>query len=351
MTSSRKTGLADPASAIADYLDDLLLTATDAARREEEASAPEPEPERKPEPRPAPPAQPARPAPSSRPRQSAPTRPVESQLKFDRPQPAPRPVAERPLPKPVAMPATVAPQAKTGTEAPAPARQKPAPAPQARSEAKPVTAPPAAKPSAPAPAVKTSTPTAAPPEAKAKSPAPTEDTPTPMPKQATPAEPGGGEPAGRPGWSESPFECLIFRVAGLQLAVPLILLGAIHRLEQGVKPIPGRPPWYMGMLPGKDHNLKVVDSAQWIMAGRVPPDARDNYRFVIRLDNSDWALACDDVAQSFTLNPDEVRWRTSRSKRPWLAGTVKKQMCALIDVGAMAELLARAEREHQLKLD
>ncbi|MCG8516730.1 MAG: chemotaxis protein CheW [Pseudomonadales bacterium] len=245
------------------------------------------------------------------------------------------------------MLATVAPQTKTGTEAPAPAQQKPTPAPQARSEAKPVTAPP----SAPAPAVKTSTPKPAPPEAKAKSPAPTEDTPTPMPKQATPAEPGGGEPAGRPGWSESPFECLIFRVAGLQLAVPLILLGAIHRLEQGVKPIPGRPPWYMGMLPGKDHNLKVVDSAQWIMAGRVPPDARDNYRFVIRLDNSDWALACDDVAQSFTLNPDEVRWRTSRSKRPWLAGTVKKQMCALIDVGAMAELLARAEREHQLKLD
>lgn len=158
-------------------------------------------------------------------------------------------------------------------------------------------------------------------------------------------------PPTRPAWSERPFECLIFRVAGLQLAVPLVLLGAIHRLDNKVKPIPGRPRWYMGMLPGQDQNLRVVDTAEWIMAGRVPDGARDQYRFVIRLDNSDWALACDDVAQSFTLDPEEVRWRSGRSKRPWLAGTVIKHMCALIDVGTMASLLARAEREHRLQLE
>ncbi len=163
--------------------------------------------------------------------------------------------------------------------------------------------------------------------------------------------PPPAEPEGRPAWSEKPFECLIFRVAGLQLAVPLVLLGAIHRIEGRVKPIPGRPAWYMGMLPDRGHNLKVVDSAQWIMAGRAPGTARDGYRFVIRLDDSEWALACDEVAESFTLSPDEVRWRSVRSKRPWLAGTVVRHMCALIDVGAMARLLARAEREQVLELE
>ncbi len=158
------------------------------------------------------------------------------------------------------------------------------------------------------------------------------------------------EPPGRPEWSDKPFECLIFTVAGLQLAVPLILLGAIHRIEEPVKPIPGSPRWYMGMRPDQDHNLRVVDTAEWIMVGRVPADARDNYRFVIRLDSSEWGLACDDVAQSFTLQPDEVRWRTARSKRPWLAGTVIDHMCALIDVKTMADLLVRAEREHHLDL-
>ncbi|MCL7945001.1 chemotaxis protein CheW [Marinobacter sp. ATCH36] len=162
--------------------------------------------------------------------------------------------------------------------------------------------------------------------------------------------PPEAEPPGRPEWSDKPFECLIFSVAGLQLAVPLILLGAIHRIEEPVKPIPGSPRWYMGMRPDRDHNLRVVDTAEWIMAGRTPANARDNYRFVIRLDSSEWGLACDGVAQSFTLKPDEVRWRTARSKRPWLAGTVIDHMCALIDVKTMADLLVRAEREHHLDL-
>lgn len=158
-------------------------------------------------------------------------------------------------------------------------------------------------------------------------------------------------PAERPPWSRKPFECLIFKVAGLQLAVPLVLLGAIHRIEDKVKPIPGRPPWYMGMLLDRSQNLKVVDSAEWIMAGRVPEKAREGYRFVIRLDDSDWGLACDEVAESFTLDPAEVRWRSSLSKRPWLAGTVVKHMCALVDVGTMARLLVRAEHEHRLEIE
>jgi len=173
---------------------------------------------------------------------------------------------------------------------------------------------------------------------------------TPKPAPEPVVEPTRETPALRPEWSERPFECLIFTVAGLQLAVPLVLLGAIHRIEGDIRPIPGSPRWYMGIRSNSHQNLRVVDTAEWIMAGRVPAGARDNYRFVIRLDNSEWGLACDDVAQSFTLSPGDVRWRTARSKRPWLAGTVIEQMCALVDVRTMADLLVRAEREHHLDL-
>ncbi|MCH8496890.1 MAG: chemotaxis protein CheW [Marinobacter sp.] len=173
-------------------------------------------------------------------------------------------------------------------------------------------------------------------------------TPTPEPAEVVPPEPA--PPEGRPGWGNQDFECLLFRVGGLQLAVPLVLLGAIHRMDTDITPIPGRPRWYMGMMPVGKQNLKVVDTAEWVMAGRVPPDARQGYRFVIRLDDSDWGLACDEVAQSFRLSPDDVRWRTARSKRPWLAGTVVQHMCALLDVGSMAALLGRAEREHRLDM-
>lgn len=192
------------------------------------------------------------------------------------------------------------------------------------------------------PEVSTSEPV--PPEPEPETSIGVESAPAPAPASAE------QEPPGRPDWSHQPFECLIFTVAGLKLAVPLILLGAIHCIEEPVKPLPGSPKWYMGMRPDRGHNLRVVDSAEWIMAGRAPPDARHHYKFIIRLDKSEWGLACDDVAQSFTLKPGEVRWRTARSKRPWLAGTVIDHMCALIDARSMADLLVRAEREHYLDL-
>jgi len=39
------------------------------------------------------------------------------------------------------------------------------------------------------------------------------------------------------------------------------------------------------------------------------------------------------------LTPDQVRWRTERTRRRWLAGTVIEHMCALIDPPAFAEML------------
>lgn len=260
MPDKKLTQVADPTSAIASYLDELLHTATGTSRQEE------PEPPSKP-------------------------------VRRERARVAPRPAR-----------VVARPSAETKVESPKPVMPEAEKAPEAEYHQ--------------------------PEEQKAA------DIPTPP----------ASEPPGRPEWSDKPFECLIFTVAGLQLAVPLILLGAIHRIEEPVKPIPGSPRWYMGMRPDRDHNLRVVDTAEWIMAGRAPADARDNYRFVIRLDSSDWGLACDDVAQSFTLKPDEVRWRTARSKRPWLAGTVVDHMCALIDVKTMADLLVRAEREQHLDL-
>ncbi|MCM0611553.1 chemotaxis protein CheW [Marinobacter sediminum] len=272
MADEKLTRLADPERAIANYLDELLHTATDSALREPtipEASAP---------------------AQETRTKAAATTRVQE------------RKVVEK-----------TAPDSAARESSPAPAIESP-----------------------PQPVIETQKPRAVD--------LPVESGNKPLTK------PEPDAPPSRPEWSEKPFECLIFTVAGLQLAVPLILLGAIHRIEQEVRPIPGSPRWYMGIRPDRDQNLRVVDTAEWIMAGRVPENARDNYKFVIRLDDSDWGLACDDVAQSFTLKPDDVRWRTVRSKRPWLAGTVIDQMCALIDVRTMADLLVRAEREHHLDL-
>ncbi|ERV12963.1 CheW domain-containing protein [Pseudomonas aeruginosa BL17] len=61
---------------------------------------------------------------------------------------------------------------------------------------------------------------------------------------------------GRPAWAAEPFECLLFDVAGLTLAVPLVCLGSIYPLEnQELTPLFGQPDWFLGILPSQAGNL------------------------------------------------------------------------------------------------
>ena len=144
---------------------------------------------------------------------------------------------------------------------------------------------------------------------------------------------------GRPDWAQGRFECLLFIVKGLKLAVPLAELGGIHKLEKVPTPLFGQPDWFLGIIRANARNVGLVDTAQWVMPERIREDHEPNFRFAIRIHNSDWGLACNEVAEAISLHPDEVKWRTSLGRRPWLAGTVVDHMCALIDVAAFARLL------------
>ncbi|MDX1589329.1 MAG: chemotaxis protein CheW [Oleiphilaceae bacterium] len=158
-------------------------------------------------------------------------------------------------------------------------------------------------------------------------------------------------PQGRPPWAQNGFECLIFRVGGLQLAVPLVLLGAIHRLDSPLTELPGRPDWFMGLLREGNQTINVADTARWVMPERYRREDFGDYQFVIRLDDSQWGLACHEVAQSFRVQPEDVKWRTANSRRPWLAGTIRQQMCALLDVSRLAQMLAEAQRSRKLDIN
>ncbi|SDI52621.1 purine-binding chemotaxis protein CheW [Pseudomonas flavescens] len=146
---------------------------------------------------------------------------------------------------------------------------------------------------------------------------------------------------GRPDWAQEPFECLLFDVAGLTLAVPLVCLGSIYPLAgQDLTPLFGQPDWFLGILPSQSGNLKVLDTARWVMPDRYRDDFRQGLQYVISVQGYEWGLAVHQVSRSIRLNPDEIKWRSQRAQRPWLAGTVIEHMCALLDVSALAELIA-----------
>lgn len=155
------------------------------------------------------------------------------------------------------------------------------------------------------------------------------------------------ETDGRPAWAAEPFECLLFDVAGLTLAVPLVCLGSIYSLAgHELTPLFGQPEWFLGILPSQAGNLKVLDTARWVMPDRYRDDFRQGLQYVISVQGYEWGLAVHQVSRSLRLDPNEIKWRSHRGQRPWLAGTVIEHMCALLDICALAELIASGGAKH-----
>ncbi|KAE9641212.1 CheW domain-containing protein [Pseudomonas sp. PB106] len=155
------------------------------------------------------------------------------------------------------------------------------------------------------------------------------------------------ETDGRPAWASEAFECLLFDVAGLTLAVPLVCLGSIYSLAgHELTPLFGQPEWFLGILPSQAGNLKVLDTARWVMPDRYRDDFRQGLQYVISVQGYEWGLAVHQVSRSLRLDPNEIKWRSHRGQRPWLAGTVIEHMCALLDVAALAELIDSGGAKH-----
>ena len=155
-------------------------------------------------------------------------------------------------------------------------------------------------------------------------------------------------PNGRPQWAQQPFECLLFTSGGLTLAVPLVELGSIYPLEKDdLTEIFGQIDWFLGLIRTAYGNVRVIDTAQVVMPERYVATMADGYQYVVTLNNSDWGLGVDAVAGTTLLDPDAVRWRGQRSKRPWLAGTVIEKMCALLDPAQLSVMFNQMDRKRR----
>ena len=116
------------------------------------------------------------------------------------------------------------------------------------------------------------------------------------------------ETDGRPSWAAEPFECLLFDVAGLTLAVPLVCLGSIYSLAgHELTPLFGQPEWFLGILPSQAGNLKVLDTARWVMPDRYRDDFRQGLQYVISVQGYEWGLAVHQVSRSLRLDPNEIK--------------------------------------------
>ncbi|MDP2575192.1 chemotaxis protein CheW [Vibrio penaeicida] len=136
------------------------------------------------------------------------------------------------------------------------------------------------------------------------------------------------------------FQVLYFDVNNVTFAVPLDELGGIHRKNEELNHLIGRPDWYLGLQTSRKEQLDVVDTARWVMSEKLVDNShRENYEYIVMLGESHWGLAANQLMGTEWLEPEKVRWRESAGKRPWLAGMVKEKMCALIHVEELVSML------------
>jgi purine-binding chemotaxis protein CheW len=147
---------------------------------------------------------------------------------------------------------------------------------------------------------------------------------------------------GRPQWANEAFDCLLFDVQGLRLGLPLVSLGSIYPLDrEAMSAMPGQSRCFLGTSAMLGQQFSVVDTAQMVMPERADPAKSKAYRYLVTLEHSRWALAVTAIDVAKRFEPDEVHWRSLRTQRPWLAGTIRSQMVALMDPQALCELLVQ----------
>ena len=147
------------------------------------------------------------------------------------------------------------------------------------------------------------------------------------------------------GISDEPFQALMFKVAGLSLAVRLVELnGVLEWDESALTEMPGHSPFFLGVMQYLGKSIPIVDTARLVFPADklISLNADKPYERVKRIvliDDGKWGLASDEIAEVVDLSADSVKWRENRSKRKWMAGTVIEHMCALVDAAGFSEML------------
>ena len=150
-----------------------------------------------------------------------------------------------------------------------------------------------------------------------------------------------------PDWAHPSFQVILFNVGNLKLALPLNDLNSIVVWDDKyINQMPGSAQWYLGLIQHQGKSVPVIDTLQQV----VPPERiesfikkRSEFKNIIIINDASWGLVCEEVIGIKTLSAEDVKWRSNRTSRRWLYGTVKEHMCALLDTDEFASMLRTGE--------
>ncbi|MDH5444590.1 MAG: chemotaxis protein CheW [Gammaproteobacteria bacterium] len=147
-----------------------------------------------------------------------------------------------------------------------------------------------------------------------------------------------------PDWGRQRFQAMVFKVRDLSLAIPLQdLVGVIDWQTAKVEQQAGSM-LLLGHAQHADQTVSVVDTARFVFpvsrhAELTDQACQPGFNRIVLIYNGKIGLACEEVYEVSTIDPNNVTWRSPKTRRQWLAGTMLEEMIVLLDVRTMTDIL------------
>ena len=140
---------------------------------------------------------------------------------------------------------------------------------------------------------------------------------------------------GRPLWAQRKFECVLFKVSGLTVALPSVELDGIYPMPVESLVVKDKGLSSMGLLSITSGPISVIDTASVVMPEQYDGAMRERFNYVVAIKGMGWGLAVDSIVGAHVQDIAAVTWRSDRTTRPWLAATVTDHAIAIVEVNLL----------------
>jgi len=140
---------------------------------------------------------------------------------------------------------------------------------------------------------------------------------------------------GRPLWAQRKFECGLFKVSGLKVALPSVELEGIYPMAIESLVVKDKGLSSMGLLSITNGPISVIDTASVVMPEQYDGAMRERFNYVVAIKGMSWGLAVDSIVGAHVQDIAAVTWRSDRTTRPWLAATVTEHAIAIVEVNLL----------------
>lgn len=141
-----------------------------------------------------------------------------------------------------------------------------------------------------------------------------------------------------PEWGQQPFKSLLVKLAGMDLMIPAMTVSFIEKINRKITRTPLEVEACKGIITLREKSIVVIDLLSLISENIASDDStplqveENNFNYVLVMEEASYALACEDVSQMITLEPEDVRWNNAAFNNPMFSGVVPEYLCPIINL-------------------